>query len=247
MARGGGLIPTKRIRPRKEDEFARDAIQKIAVQHDGNFFISRLSPQMRMAFAAPTAQQEFMNEIVKLGAPVRPVDVQGKIEFTSQFFEPHGSFHARIYYPARYADIDLTISHPVGRWQIDEIAFIPQSEQPGMPAPAAPPQTAPAPQAPPASQVRLHRKLRLHLRVRLHRKLHLQLQLRQELEAKTKSALRFPQGSGYSNKRSSESRQICDHVSIVSRRANNSSFARNVRPVIIASRFSTFGSASLNT
>jgi hypothetical protein len=123
-------------------DFANEAIQKIAVQHDGNFFISRLSPQMRMAFAAPTAQQEFMNEIVKLGAPVRPVDVQGKIEFTSQFFEPHGSFHARIYYPARYADIDLTISHPVGRWQIDQIAFIPQAEQPGMP------QTAPAPQAP---------------------------------------------------------------------------------------------------
>lgn len=132
-------------------DFANEAFQKIVVQHDGNFFISRLSPQMRMAFAAPTAQQEFMNEIVKLGAPVRPPDVQGKIEFTSQFFEPHGSFHARIYYPARYADMDLTISHPVGRWQIDQIAFIPQTEQPGMPAPAAPPQTAPALQAPPSS------------------------------------------------------------------------------------------------
>jgi len=132
-------------------DFANEAVQKIAVQHDGNFFISRLSPQMRMAFAAPTAQQEFMNEIAKLGAPVRPPDVQGKIEFTSQFFEPHGSFHARIYYPARYADMDLTISHPVGRWQIDEIAFIPQREQPAIPAPAAPPPAAPAPQAPPPS------------------------------------------------------------------------------------------------
>src|SRR4030095_12444750 len=132
-------------------DFANEAIQKIAVQHDGNFFISRLSPQKRMPSAAPTAERDFMNEIVKLGAPVRPVDVQGKIEFQSQFFEPHGSFHARIYYPARYADMDLTISHPVGRWQIDQIAFIPQSEQPSMPAPAAPPQTAPAPQAPPAS------------------------------------------------------------------------------------------------
>ena len=145
------LNSSKQNSAREGTDFAKEAVQKIAVQHDGNFFISHLSPQMRMAFAAPTAQQEFMNEIVKLGAPVRPVDVQGKIEFQSQFFEPHGSFHARIYYPARYADMDLTISHPVGRWQIDQIAFIPQSEQPGMPAPAAPPQTAPAPQAPPAS------------------------------------------------------------------------------------------------
>ena len=131
-------------------EFAKEAFQKIAVQHDIIFFNSRLSPQARMNFPA-SAQQEFMNEILRLGAPVRPVDVQGKIEFQSQFFEPHGSFHARIYYPARYAEMDLTISHPVGRWQIDEIAFLPQKEQPAMPAPAAPPPAAPAPQTQPAS------------------------------------------------------------------------------------------------
>jgi hypothetical protein len=132
--------------------FAKEAIQKIGVQHDVNFFNSRLSPRARMNFPG-SAQQEFMNEIVKLGAPVRPVDVQGKIEFNSQFFEPHGSFHARIYYPARYADMDITVSHPVGRWQIDEIAFIPQ-QQPGpgpVPEAAPPPPAAPAPQAPPAS------------------------------------------------------------------------------------------------
>src|SRR5215831_10267018 len=135
------LNSTKQQMAREGADFAKDATQHIAVQHDINFFNSRLSPQARMNFPA-SAQQEFMNDIVKLGAPVRPVDVQGKIEFQSQFFEPHGSFHTRIYYPARYADMDLTISHPVGRWQIDEIAFVPQREQPA---------PAPAPQAPPAS------------------------------------------------------------------------------------------------
>jgi hypothetical protein len=145
------LNSNKESAAREGTAFAKDAIQKIAVQHDGNFFISRLSPQMRMAFAAPTAQQEFMNEIVKLGAPVRPVDVQGKIEFNSQFFEPHGSFHSRIYYPDRYADMDLTISHPVGRWQIDQIAFIPQQQAATGPGFAAPPAPAPAASAPPAA------------------------------------------------------------------------------------------------
>src|SRR4029453_6368201 len=135
---------------REGTAFAKEAFQKIAVQHDSNFFNSRLSPQARINFPA-SAQAEFMNEILRLGAPVRPVDVQGKIEFNSQFFEPHGSFHGRIYYPARYADMDLTISHPVGRWQIDEIAFVPQREEPAAPAPAAPLPAAPAPQAPPAS------------------------------------------------------------------------------------------------
>src|ERR1043166_7625318 len=134
-------------------DFANEAFQKIAVQHDINFFNSRLSPQARMNFPA-SAQQEFMNEIVRLGAPVRPVDVQGKIEFNSQFFEPHGSFHGRIYYPARYADMDLTISHPVGRWQIDEIAFVKQPERAAPAPPSAappPPPAAPAPQSPPGS------------------------------------------------------------------------------------------------
>jgi|GEM_PF-829216 len=126
--------------------FAKQAIEQIAVQHDLNFFNARLSPQARMNFPA-SAQQEFMNDIVKLGAPVRPVDVQGKIEFQSQFFEPHGSFHTRIYYPARYADMDITISHPVGRWQIDEIAFIPQQVAAAPPPPAAAPPPASAPAA----------------------------------------------------------------------------------------------------
>jgi hypothetical protein len=147
------LNSNKENAAREGTNFAKEAFQKIAVQHDPNFFNSRLSPQARMNYPV-SAQQEFMNEIVKLGAPVRPVDVQGKIEFNSQFFEPHGSFHARIYYPARYADMDLTISHPVGRWQIDEIAFIPQREQPAPAPPAAappPPPAAPAPESPAAS------------------------------------------------------------------------------------------------
>jgi hypothetical protein len=130
--------------------FAKEAIQKIAVEHDINFFNSRLSPQARMNFPAST-QQEFMNEIMKLGAPVRPVDVQGKIEFQSQFFEPHGSFRTRIYYPARYADMDLTISHPVGRWQIDEITFIPQQLAAAPPPAGAAPPPAAAPPAPATS------------------------------------------------------------------------------------------------
>ena len=142
------LYSNKENSAKEGRDFANEAFQKIAVQRDINFFNSRLSPQARMNFPA-SAQQEFMNEIVSMGAPVRPVDVQGKIEFQSHFFEPHGSFHARIYYPARYADMDLTISHPVGRWQIDEIAYIKQ-QMPGA-GPALAPPSAPAAPPPAAS------------------------------------------------------------------------------------------------
>jgi hypothetical protein len=121
------LFSNKQEMAKEGKEFAKEAIQRVAVQHDLNFFGSRLSPQARVNYA-PSAQQELMNEIAKLGAPVGPIDVQGEVEFQSQFFEPRGSFHARINYPARYADMNLSISHPVGRWQIDDIAFVPEKE-----------------------------------------------------------------------------------------------------------------------
>ena len=145
------LNSTKQEMAGEGKQFANEATQKIVVQHDINFFASHLSPQARMNFPV-SAQQEFMNEIVQMGAPATAIDLQGQIEFQSQFFEPHGSFHARINYPAKYADFDLIISHPVGRWQIDTIAFVKQAEQ-FAPAPAAPPPPAasPAPSAPPPS------------------------------------------------------------------------------------------------
>src|SRR6266403_6329672 len=91
--------------------FAQEALQRIVVQHDLNFFGSHLSPQARMNFPV-SAQQEFMNEIARHGPPVGAVDVKGDITFQSQFFEPRGSFSGRINYPAEYADINLSISHP---------------------------------------------------------------------------------------------------------------------------------------
>ncbi len=102
--------------------FAREAVQRIAIQRDINYFGSHLSPQARVNFPVST-QQEFMNEIAKLGQPLGSPDVKGDITFQSQFFEPHGDFQARINYPERGAELDITISHPVGRWQIDEISF----------------------------------------------------------------------------------------------------------------------------
>jgi hypothetical protein len=151
------LNSTKQETATEGQAFAQEALQHIIVQHDINFFGSRLSPQARMNFPV-SAQQEFMNEIVQMGAPVGAINLQGKIEFQSQFFEPQGNFHARINYPVKYADFDLTISHPVGRWQIDTIAFVKQpTEQfaPGpAPAPAAPAATtAPAATAVPESTV----------------------------------------------------------------------------------------------
>jgi hypothetical protein len=122
------LFSNKQEMAKEGKQFARDATQRIVVQRDINFFNSHLSPQARMNFPA-SAQQDFMNEIASMGAPAGAIDVKGEIEFNSQFFEPHGSFQARINYAARYADFSLVISHPVGRWQIDDASYLKQRER----------------------------------------------------------------------------------------------------------------------
>jgi hypothetical protein len=144
------LYSNKESMAKEGRAFGKETVQRIVVQRDINFFNAHLSPQARMNFP-PSTQQEFMNEIAKLGPPVGAVDVQGDITFQSQFFEPSGSFHARINYPASGAQFNITISHPVGRWQIDDIAFMPDREQlaPAS-APAPAPTTAPASTVPPA-------------------------------------------------------------------------------------------------
>jgi hypothetical protein len=122
------LFSNKQTMAREGQAFGREAVQRIAVQHDLNFFASHLSPEARLQFP-PSAQQDFIGRIQKLGTPVGAVDVQGDVTFQSQFFEPRGNFHARINYPARGAEINVAISHPVGRWQIDDVAFAPDPER----------------------------------------------------------------------------------------------------------------------
>jgi hypothetical protein len=109
-------------------EFGRKVIQELVVQHNVKFFADHLSPAMRLQYP-PSAQQDLMVRLNKLGNPVAPPDVQGDIQFQSHFFEAHGNFHARINYPARGAEISVSVSHPVGRWQIDEISFAAEVER----------------------------------------------------------------------------------------------------------------------
>ncbi len=68
------LFSNKQEMAKEGREFGREAVQRIAVQHDLAFFSSRLSPQARLQFP-PSAQQDFMLRMEKLGAPVGPVDV----------------------------------------------------------------------------------------------------------------------------------------------------------------------------
>jgi hypothetical protein len=116
------LFSNKQQMAKEGNEFGRKVIQELVVQHNVKFFADHLSPAMRLQYP-PSAQQDLMTQMDRLGTPLSAPDVQGDIQFQSHFFEPNGNFHAHINYPARGADINVSISHPVGRWQIDEIVF----------------------------------------------------------------------------------------------------------------------------
>src|SRR5206468_12022014 len=80
------LNSTKQEMAREGEKFANEAVQKIVVQHDVNFFGSHLSPHARTNFPV-SAQQEVMNDTVHTAPAVGALDLHGKIEFQSQFFE----------------------------------------------------------------------------------------------------------------------------------------------------------------
>jgi hypothetical protein len=122
------LFSNKQAMTTEGRKFGREAIQRIVVQHDVKFFGDHLSPQARLQFP-PSMQQQFIAKFQELGAPVGSVDVQGDILFQSHFFEPRGNFHARLNYPAGPYEINISVSHPVGRWQIDDISFAPATAQ----------------------------------------------------------------------------------------------------------------------
>ncbi len=116
------LDSNKRQMMREGDQFGRQVIQELIMQHKVKFFADHLSPAMRLQYP-PSAQQDLMTQLAKLGTPLSPPNVEGDIVFQSHFFEPNGVFHAHINYPTRGADINVAVSHPVGRWQIDELNF----------------------------------------------------------------------------------------------------------------------------
>jgi hypothetical protein len=116
------LDSNKRQMAQEGRQFGKQVIQELIMQHNVKFFADHLSPTMRLQYP-PSAQQDLMNQLDKLGTPISPPNVEGDIVFQSHFFEPNGVFHSHVSYPTRGADINVAVSHPVGRWQIDEIGL----------------------------------------------------------------------------------------------------------------------------
>jgi hypothetical protein len=116
------LFSTKSTAEKEGRQFVDEAVQHLAVQHDLGFLESRLSPNAKMELTPPL-QKNLMATLTQMGVPAQPIAVDGKIQFESQFFQPHGLFTAKLNYPGRPGTLEVEVSHPVGRWQLDAVRF----------------------------------------------------------------------------------------------------------------------------
>ena len=122
---GGGvwwLFNQKNTMDREAHAFGRQVIERLTVNHDKNFFANNLGPQARLDFPN-SVQQELVDQLTKLGVPNQPINIEERVTFESHFFSPRGDFMAHLLYPAQTATLQINISHPVGKWQVDSITF----------------------------------------------------------------------------------------------------------------------------
>lgn len=108
--------------------FAHQMIDALAVKHDKVSLANNLSPQARLDLP-PSAQEALIMQLQQMGEPSQPIKTEESMVWESQFFEPKGYFTAHLNYPARGATMQIAISHPVSKWQLDNVTFAAERER----------------------------------------------------------------------------------------------------------------------
>jgi hypothetical protein len=116
----GYLYSHKKQAQNEGRAFARQVVERLALQHDVGFFAANLNGQARAEYP-PSQQLLITTNLAQLGAPSQPIKIDGDIQFESGFFEPRGIFRATLNCPGRQGFIDLAISRTTGQWEIDNV------------------------------------------------------------------------------------------------------------------------------
>ena len=122
---GGGvwwLYSHKQAMDLEGRAFGREMVQRLAVNHDMSFFVNNLGPQGRLDYP-PSQQQYILGKFTELGVPVQPIKIDENMTWESHFFEPKGFFTAHLNYPGQAATMQIAISHPVSKWQLDNLTM----------------------------------------------------------------------------------------------------------------------------
>jgi hypothetical protein len=114
------LYSNKAAMDKDAREFGKQAVERLAVNHDAAFFADHLGPQAKLDFP-PSEREHIMSKFQELGTPTQPIAIDVTVTFESHFFEPKGYFIAHLNYPARPATLEVVTSHPASRWQLDGV------------------------------------------------------------------------------------------------------------------------------
>jgi len=128
---GGGLwylYSNKADTDREAREFGRETIKRLTVDHDRQYREAHLGPQAKLDM--PPSQRDYMiQRFAQIGVPSQPIQIDEDVTFESYFFEPRAIFTAHLNYPASPAMLQLATSHPVSKWQIDNVTLTMQQQR----------------------------------------------------------------------------------------------------------------------
>ena len=114
------LFNTKKQSQSDARVFGRAIIEHLAVNHDQAFFAANLGPQAK-AELSDSQQKYLVAKLAELGVPAQPIKIDENITFEMNFFEPKGLFTAQLNYPTQPVKMEIMVSHPVGKWQVDDM------------------------------------------------------------------------------------------------------------------------------
>ena len=147
------LYSSRQDAVKKSRAFATEVVNHVAVNYDEKYLHVHLSPEAQVNYLQ-SWRERFIARLRELGVPAQPIAVTGDVVFTSQFFDPRGTFRAELKYPTTSAYIDLEVSRGMTVWQVDKIdlTWTPPPTPTPTPALATPPPTltpTPAPELKP--------------------------------------------------------------------------------------------------
>jgi hypothetical protein len=126
--------------------FANDVAQKVVLNYDEKYLDQRLSPHARNNYSV-VWRARMMRYLREFGPLSKPIETKGDVHFTSQFFEPRGSFRSELTYPTQTAFFELTVSKGMTTWQVDDLNLVwnPPPAPTPTPSPAMTPSPTPSP------------------------------------------------------------------------------------------------------
>lgn len=147
------LFSSRKDASRDARAFAQLVAQKVAVEFDDVFLRNHMNPEYAITHQ-PSWRERFFSTLRDYGKLTKPIETTGDVQFSSQFFDPRGTFRSTLTYPASTEHLEIILSKGMSGWRIDEltIAWNPKPTPTPSPAAVMTPSPTPSPSpTPPAA------------------------------------------------------------------------------------------------